>query len=212
MAGGAATAVPRSRRTLLKTVAAAGATVGLGYAGSFAASGRGRALVRHVSGHLVDGGTLRIVDIYHEELNRDGTTDRRVHDVYRGRIDEGIVSTALHRDLFDRFAAVRYYLGHDCPGCSTPAVSRREFNGVALDESVRLVYHDDGATVVPAPLRATRRRRRRPAGRRRARRWPESVFSGGSDPQTGSRGAGASARFPGSRTSHGRGGPPGTGW
>lgn len=152
MVGGAATAVTRSRRAPLKAVAGAGATVGVGYGGSFAASGRGRVVVPHVSGRLVDGGTARIVDIYHEELNRDGTADRRVRDGYRGRIDEGIASTDLHRDLFDRFAAVRYYLGHDCPGCSAPAVSRREFNGVALDESVRLVYHDDGATVVPAPL------------------------------------------------------------
>ena len=141
----------RSRRTLLKTVAGVGATVGLGYGGSFAASRRGRVVVRHVSGHLVDDGTLRIVDVYHEELNRDGTADRRVHDAYRGRLDEGTVPIALHRDLSDRFAAVRYYLGHHCRGCSIPAVSRREFNAATLGESVRLVYHGTGATVVPAP-------------------------------------------------------------
>jgi len=142
-------AVTRSRRALLKTVA--GAAVGVGYGGSFAASKRGRVVVRHVSGRLVDDGAIRTADIYHEELNRGGTTDRRVRDEYRGRIDGGAVPTDLHRELSDRFTAVRYYLGHDCQACSTPAVSRREFNGVTLDESVRLLYHGDGATVVPVP-------------------------------------------------------------
>jgi hypothetical protein len=151
VAGASNAAVFRSRRTLLKTVAAAGATVGLGYGGSFAASRSGRVLARHVSGRLVDDAGARILDVYHAELNRDGTVDRRVHDDYRGRIDQGTVPTALHRDLSDRFAAVRYYLGHDCPGCSTPAVSRREFNAATLGESVRLVYHGDRATVVPGP-------------------------------------------------------------
>ena len=122
MVGAGSATVSRSRRALLKIVAGAGATVGVGYGGSVAASRRGRIVVRHVSGRLVDDGTTRLVDVYHAELNRDGTTDRRVHDEYRGRIDEGTVPTDLHRDLFDRFAAVRYYLGHDCRGCSTPAV------------------------------------------------------------------------------------------
>jgi hypothetical protein len=151
VSGAATAAVTRSRRALLKTVAGVGAAVGAGYGGSIAASRRGRVLVRHVSGHLVDDGTLRIVDVYHEELNRDGTTDREVHPDYRDRIDGPTVSTDVGAALYDRFAAVRYYLGHDCRGCSTPAVSRREFNAATLGESIRLLYHGDGATVVPAP-------------------------------------------------------------
>jgi hypothetical protein len=144
--------VSRTRRTLLKTLVGAGAAVGAGYGGSFAASRRGRVVVRHVSGRRVDGDEARIVDVYHEELNRDGTADRRVHDDYRGRFDDrGAVSVGLHRDLHDRFAPVRYYLGHDCSGCSTPAVSRREFNDARLGEPIRLLYRGDRATVVPEP-------------------------------------------------------------
>ena len=141
----------RSRRTLLKVAAGVGATVVAGYTGSVAASRSGRVVVKHVSGRRVDGDGSRLVDVYHAELNRDGTVDRRVHGDYRGRAEEGAVPTDLHRDLYDRFVSVRYYLGHDCPGCSTPAVSRREFNGVALGESAHLLYYGDRATVVPGP-------------------------------------------------------------
>jgi hypothetical protein len=138
-----------SRRAVLSTLLGAGATVGAGYLGSVAASRSGRVVVRHVAGRRVADGTSRDVDVYHAELHRDGTTDRRVHGDYRGRFEAGTVPMALHLDLRDRFEDVRYHLGHACPDCSTPAVTRREFNGAALGESVRLLYHGDGATVVP---------------------------------------------------------------
>lgn len=141
----------RTRRAFLKSLAGAGATVGVGYGGSFAASRRGRVVVRHVSGRLVDDGRSRIADIYHAELNRDGTTDREVHPDYRDLIDGATIPADLGSTLQDRFTSVRYYLGHDCAGCSTPAVSRREFNATRLGDRVRLLYHGDGATVVPAP-------------------------------------------------------------
>jgi len=141
--------VSRTRRALLRSLAGAGATVGAGYGASFAASRRGRIVVRHVSGRLVDD--ARIVDVYHQELNRDGTTDRAVHPDYRDRIDGTTIPTDLGRTLQDRFASVRYYLGHDCAGCSTPAVSRREFNAARLGDRGRLLYHGDEATVVPTP-------------------------------------------------------------
>jgi hypothetical protein len=147
---------PLSRRALLGAGGGVAALGTAGYVGARLASETGTVVVRHVSGEDHEGAALAdTVDVAHAELNRDGTIDREVHPDYRDRLDPGgplTVSDATHRSLGERFDDVRYYLGHRCPDaeCSTPAVSRRGFNGARLGETVRLLYHGASATVVPA--------------------------------------------------------------
>jgi hypothetical protein len=80
---------------------------------------------------------------------------RRIHPDYRSEFPTQppmTVSASLHRTLQNNFDEVDYALSHSCPEaeCSTPQVSRQEFNNARMGEEVRLVYHSGSrATVVP---------------------------------------------------------------
>lgn len=144
-----------SRRALLAATASLGA-LGVGYGGARTVAKTGTITVRLISGETEDDGTtVDSTEVFYEALNDDGTRDRRLHDDYQQWVTEGEPATAppsLHRDLTDRFDEVRYHVGHACPDarCSTPRVSRHDFNELLLGESARLLYHSgDSATLVP---------------------------------------------------------------
>jgi hypothetical protein len=145
-----------SRRRLLAAVGGVAGTATFGYAGARVAARRGGVVVRHVAGETRDdGGTSDSVELFHAEVDPDGPAERRFHPDYRDAFSEAspiTVSPSGHRELEEGFDRVRYHLGHDCPDadCSTPRVSRSDFNDAALGSEVRLLYHSHPwATVVP---------------------------------------------------------------
>jgi hypothetical protein len=143
-----------SRRTLLGTVAGVGATGAIGYGGARVAAKRGTVVARHVGGKTTtDDGQQRIVDVFHEELSEDGV-DRQFDPAFRSLFPDSspiTVSVAAHETLTDRLSDVTYWFGHRCPDtqCSTPQVSRREFNATRPGEEVQLLYHGARASIVP---------------------------------------------------------------
>lgn len=144
-----------SRRRLLAAVGGVAATGAFGYAGARVAAREGTVVARYASGERLDGGTLvDQTEIIAEKDPGEGT-DRRVHEDYRDAVPDEpplTVSRSLHRRLEEEFDEVTYHLAHNCPdaACSTPRVTRTDFNGAELGSEVRLLYRDHPwATAVP---------------------------------------------------------------
>ena len=95
-----------SRRALLSTLLGAGATAGAGYLGSVAASRSGRVVVRYVAGRRVADGTSRDVDVYHAELHRDGTVDRREY--WSLSFEEADVGLLSHLNVVNALALLLF--------------------------------------------------------------------------------------------------------
>lgn len=153
-----------TRRALLKRGTAGGLVVGgtvATYAASKAAAKDGRVVVRHVDAiEQRDDGRRYLVDLFYRELDDDGSDDPRIHEALKGRLEGGSslddpyrVPDALHRDLASQFENLTYHVGHRCPNarCSTPRVGRGTFNGLALGESVDLLYLPSSARAVRIP-------------------------------------------------------------
>jgi hypothetical protein len=145
-----------SRRRLLAAVGGVAGTATFGYAGARVAARRGRVVVRHVAGETREDGRLTdSVELFHAEVDPEGPAERQFHPEYRDAVSDEppiTVSPSGHRELEDAFDRVRYHLGHDCPDadCSTPRVSRSDFNDAELGSEVRLLYHSHPwATIVP---------------------------------------------------------------
>ena len=146
-----------TRRRLLAGVGALAGMGAIGYAGIHSAAKEGTINARFVigidrdgSGTIV-GSTLILTVIGHT----DSPPTRRIHPDYQSEFPTQppmTVSASLHRTLQNDFDEIDYALSHSCPeaDCSTPQVSRQEFNNARMGEEVRLVYHSGSrATVVP---------------------------------------------------------------
>lgn len=147
-----------SRRKLLSAVGigSVAGTVGVAYAGARGIARKGVIDGRIIVGYETDGGT--IVDntqVFAEYPESDGPPDRRFDSDYRQYLPAEppvTVSPSVHRELQGEFDQVDYALSHSCPSadCSTPQVSRHDFNQVRVGDEVRLLYHSgDSATIVP---------------------------------------------------------------
>lgn len=130
--------------------------VGVGYVGARIAAREGIINGRFVIGLETDDGTIvGQTEILQENIETDGGPLRRIHPDYRQGFPTEppmTVSASFHRILSRDFDNVDYALSHSCPDavCSTPTVSRQDFNGARLGEEVRLLYHSgDSATAIP---------------------------------------------------------------
>lgn len=137
-----------SRRGLLAAVGGVAGTVSLGYVGARVAAREGTVVTRYVFGESLDDGTLTgQTELFEAEVDADGPAERRFHEDYRDAFPDDppiTVSRSLHRDLEREFDRVVYHLGQRCPTgpeCSTPRVSRTDFNDAPLGAEVRLLYH-----------------------------------------------------------------------
>lgn len=140
-------------------LAALGGVTGLGavgYVSARKAARQGTVNGRLVIGYERNGST--IVDqtpILKEFVDPDGSPDRRTNPEYRDGFPTDppmTVPKSLHQKLQSEFDEVDYALSHSCPdlACSTPIVSRPDFNDTRLGAEVRLLYHSgDSATVIP---------------------------------------------------------------
>lgn len=146
-----------TRRRLLAAVGALAGIGGVEYAGIHSAAKEGTINARFVIGiDRDDSGTIvgstRILTVIG---HTDSPPTRRTHPDYQQEFPAQspmTVSASLHRTLQNDFNEVDYALSHSCPDaeCSTPQVSRRDFNNAGMGEEVRLVYHSGSrATVVP---------------------------------------------------------------
>jgi hypothetical protein len=146
-----------TRRRLLAGVGALAGMGAVGYAGIHNAAKEGTINARFVIGiDRDDSGTIvestRILTVIG---HTDSPPTRRIHPDYRSEFPAQppmAVSASLHRTLQDDFDEVDYALSHSCPDaeCSTPQVSRQDFNNARMGEEIRLVYHSGSrATVVP---------------------------------------------------------------
>jgi hypothetical protein len=145
-----------SRRRLLAAAGGVAGTLTFGYAGARIAAREGSVVTRHVSGETRDnGGLTDSVELFHVELDPDGPAERQFHPDYRDAFSADLpitVSPSGHRELERGFDRVVYHVGHRCPdaSCSTPRVSRTDFNDAELGAEVRLLYHGGPwATLVP---------------------------------------------------------------
>lgn len=130
-----------SRRKLLVAVGGVAALGGVGYAGARSVAREGVINGRLVTGCDTDNGTVvDTTDVLHEYIDPDGVPDRRVHPDYRQAFPAEppmTVSVSFHRKLSREFDDVDYNLSQSCPDerCSTPAVSRQDFNGARLGKN-----------------------------------------------------------------------------
>lgn len=146
-----------SRRNVIAAATGIAGLGGVGYFGARQMARNGRVNVRIVSGEDVDGSTIVGSEtLFTEQLNPDGSTpDRRFHPDYRQSFSEKTpitVSQTDHKQLQQNFDRVVYALSHSCPNadCSSPQVSRHDFNSVSVGDDVQLLYHSgDSATIIP---------------------------------------------------------------
>lgn len=145
-----------SRRGLLAAAGGVAGLVGVGYASARHVARDGIINGRVVMGlDTADGTIVGQTKILQEFLDSDGPPDRQFDPDYRQAFPAEppmTVSSSFHRKLSREFDEVAYALSHSCPDavCSTPNISRDDFNGARLGEEVSLLYHSgDKATVIP---------------------------------------------------------------
>lgn len=145
-----------SRRRLLAAAGGVAGLAGVGYVSARRSARDGLINGRIVMGlDTADSTIVGQTEILQEFLDSDGPPDRHINPDYRQAFPAEppmTVSSSFHRTLTRKFDGVDYALSHSCPDddCSTPIVSRQDFNGARLGEEVRLLYHSgDKATVIP---------------------------------------------------------------
>ncbi len=128
---------------------------GAGYVGARRAAKEGTINARFVAGNdLNDSGTVvGTTDILTVIGHIDSPLTRRIHPDYRQAFPDEppmTVSASLHQRLQNDFDDVDYALSHSCPEaeCSTPQVSRKDFNSGRMGEEIRLLYHSQSRAVV----------------------------------------------------------------
>lgn len=133
------------RRTLLAALAATGTLAGAGCLAALGVTDRGPVTAKWITA-TTETDTRRLV--------YDSTEgERYVADAHDSDFpDDGrmFVSEDLHRRLNARYGVVEYRLRHECADCGSPAVSRGDFNSVAVGDVAELTYSESGdrATVV----------------------------------------------------------------
>ena len=144
-----------SRRKVLAATGGIAGLTGVGYVGARRIARKGVINVRLIIGEELDGRTIVGEEqLFVEQLDSDGPPDRRFNPDYRQYFPEEppiTVSQSVHQELQQEFDRVVYALSHNCPdaSCSTPRVSRHDFNSVRVGDEVRLLYHSgDSATII----------------------------------------------------------------
>ncbi len=146
-----------SRRKILAVTGGVVGLAGVGYVGAHRITRKGFVNVRIVIGEDLEGSTIvGSEQLLMEQLNSDGSPpDRRFNPDYRQYFPDEpplTVSHSAQQELRQEFDRVVYALSHSCPNadCSTPRVSRHDFNSVRVGDEVRLLYHSgDSATIIP---------------------------------------------------------------
>jgi hypothetical protein len=156
------------RRKFLAAIGIGGlaTTAGVGYAGAQRTARKGLIQLRIMTGnHLNDNGAVsRGERLFTEEMEPDGPPKRQFNPDYRQYFPENppiTVSQSAHKALQQKFDIIDYAVSHRCPDadCSTPPVSREDFNSLRVGDEVSLLYKEDvpvlyngaGAVLVPPP-------------------------------------------------------------
>lgn len=143
-----------NRRRLLRSCGVAGVAATAGCVGSVAP--RGVITFRAVLGRVGDPERDRYTDeveIFHDEVcdPERGVGSARVHEEYADAVtlDSPVtIPGSLHDRLTEEFDELRYHVRHRCDlvgdgeGCSTPRVTRADFNAAALGRTARLLYRN----------------------------------------------------------------------
>ncbi|ELY93532.1 hypothetical protein C482_19079 [Natrialba chahannaoensis JCM 10990] len=143
------------RRSFLAVLAASIVGIGGGYAASKRVAPAGRITRRTVTGVTTDdSGTQRQEDILTEQISEmDPTTvEIRIHQDFHDTLSpdrSNTIDTTLHERFSDRYDDVWYHARHYCDPdsngnspCSSPRLSRPDFNDAVIDAEVRMVYRD----------------------------------------------------------------------